>query len=202
MRRFFSFFQKRRFQMRETAQRLGMDFQETDEYGLIAMMKEFKLFKRGYGKKITNIISNKRDIEHADFRIFDYKYVIGGGNSTRAIHQTVFYVHSKKLNLPHLLLKPEGFFSRVNEYFGSQDIDFQAFPVFSKQYTLQGDEPQVRDVMKDHILHFFTIEKDWSLEGLNYLLILYIKNQRFSPEQIEGFYQKGLEVFQLFAEEG
>jgi len=93
---FSNFFQKRRYQMRETAQKLGMEFHNTDEYGLIGMMMDFDLFKKGYSKRITNILSNKKDFEQADVRVFDYRYVIGAGNSTRFIKQTVFYIHSKK----------------------------------------------------------------------------------------------------------
>lgn len=202
MPRFFSFFQKRRHDMRASAEQLGLNFQETDEYGLIGMMRDFELFKRGYGKRISNIISTgKSSIEDPDMRIFDYKYVIGAGNNTRVINQTVFYIHSKKLQLPQLLLKPENFFNRIGIYLGKQDIDFEAFPVFSRQYVVRGDESQVRNTLQDDILHYFTVEKNWSLEGLNYLLVLYVKGKRFKPDQIEWFYKKGQEIYQLFAQE-
>ena len=126
--------------MQETASNLDMQFHIKDEYGLISMMKDFKLFKRGYGKKIRNILSVKRDIEQPDIRIFDYHYVVGGGNSTRRISQTVFYIHSKALNLPEFIIKPEYFFHKVGEWLGMQDINFEAFPDFSKQYLLQGPD--------------------------------------------------------------
>ena len=61
--------------MQETSQKLGMEFNVNDEYGLIAMMKDFELFKKGYGKRINNIMSVKRDFEEADIRVFDYRFI-------------------------------------------------------------------------------------------------------------------------------
>ena len=196
---FFSYFQKRRMEMQETAEKLGLEFRNTDEYGQIAMMKDFQLFKKGYGKRISNILSVKRDFEQADIRVFDYKYVIGAGNSTRKIMQTVFYIHSKELNLPELLIKPEYFFHRIGEFFGMQDIDFEAFPIFSDQYLVQGpDEDLVKAALNEKVLHYFTVEKNWSVEGLNYLMIFYRHGKRIAPAEIEGFYKKGMEIFELF----
>ncbi len=184
--------------MQEAAQNLGMEFQIKDEYGHIGMMRDFKLFKRGYGKTIRNIISVKRDLEKADFRVFDYHYIIGAGNTTRKISQTVFYVHSKELNLPELFMKPEHFFHQIGEFFGMQDINFEAFPVFSKQYLVQGpEEGMIREALSDNFLHYFTIEKKWALEGLNYMLIFYKHGKRVPAEDIEYFYENGLKVFEL-----
>lgn len=199
---FFSFYQKRRSQMQETAQQLGMQYQMRDEYGLIGMMRDFELFKKGYGKRITNILSHKRNLEKDDIRVFDYRFVISSGNSTRSINQTVFYIHSKALNLPQLLLKPEYFFHRIGEYFGMQDIDFEAFPDFSKQYLVQGEEESlVRKTLDDELLHYFTIEKNWSLEGLNYLLVFYKYGKRIPPKEIKVFYKKGMEIFEMLKRE-
>ncbi len=196
---FFSFFQKRRFQMQEAAQKLGMEFRITDEYGLIHMMKDFALFKRGYGKRITNILSNKRDLEHPDIRIFDYRFIVGGGNSTRMIKQTVFYIHSKALNLPEFLIYPERFYHRIGEFLGMQDINFEAYPIFSKQYLVQGpEEDLVRHALNEDILKYFSEEKNWYVEGLNYLFIFYKRGKRIPADQIEAFYKKGIDVFELF----
>ena len=193
-----SYFRKRRNEMQETAAQLNMNFHIKDEYGLINMMKDFKLFKRGYGKKIRNILSNQRDVEQPDIRVFDYHYVVGGGNSTRRISQTVFYIHSKSLALPQFSIKPERFYHQVGEWMGMQDIDFEAFPDFSKQYVLQGPEEElIRKAMPEDFLQFFSVEKNWSVEGLNYLLIFYRSGERIHPKDIELFYSKGMQIFDM-----
>jgi hypothetical protein len=198
--RFFSFLQKRRTELKATADRLGMEFQATDEYGLLNWLKDFDLFKKGYAKRISNILQHPKDIEKPDFRVFDYRYIIGAGNSTRKIQQTVFFVHSKSLNLPQLFMRPEHFFDRVKKYFGNEDINFEAFPVFSKDYYLKGNnEAMIRQEFNDEVLHYFTVNKKWRLEGLNYLLIFYGRGKRIPADQIDWFYEKGMEVYDLFA---
>lgn len=184
--------------MQETATKLGLEFNTSDEYGLIGMMKDFKLFKKGYGKRISNILSIKREIEDNDIRVFDYKYIIGAGNSTRKIMQTVFYIHSKELNLPEFIIKPEYFYHRIGEYFGMQDINFDIFPDFSKHYLVQGpEEDLIRNALNHELLAYLSNEKKWSVEGLNYLLIFYRNGKRIPIEEMEAFYKKGMELFEI-----
>lgn len=198
---FFSYRQKRQSQMQETASKLGMEFKARDEYGLISLLKDFELFKNGHSKRITNMIYRKRDLEKPDIRVFDYRYVISAGNSHRVYKQTVFFIHSKELNLPQLLMKPETFFHRIAEFFGYEDIDFEAFPIFSKEYYLKGpDESLIRKTFDEQLLHYFTVNKNWSLEGLNYLLVFYQKGKRIPPDQIEEFYKKGLKLYEMLKE--
>ena len=169
---------------------------EKDEYGLLSLLKEFKIFRRGHksSKRITNIL-RKVDVERdSKVCIFDYTFVTGGGNSTQRHRQTVFFVNAKDLNLPTFLMKPENFFHRIGQYLGMvDDIDFETHPDFSDQYLLQGQvESFVRDTFHEELLHFFTIEKDWCLEGMNYYLIFYKTGHRIPAEQIRNFYEKGL----------
>ena len=75
--------------MQATADRLNMQFRATDEYGLLNLLKDFELFKRGHGKRVSNIIYHEKDFEQPDFRVFDYRFVVGAGNNTRAIQLSV-----------------------------------------------------------------------------------------------------------------
>jgi len=97
-------------------------------------------------------------------------------------------------------MEPEYFFHRIANFFGINDIDFEEFPEFSKQYLLKSkEEDLLRGKMSNEILHYFTIEKDWCLEGINYYLILYIEEGLFLSQDIPYFYQKGKEIVELFA---
>jgi len=178
---------------------LDMDWREQDEYGLLTLLKGFKLFKTGSSKKITNIL--RRYDLHGDSEvcIFDYSYLASDGKSR--FRQTVFFVNAKDLNLPQFLMKPENFFHKIGQYLNMvDDIDFEAFPEFSDQYLLQGNtEDYVRDTFHHELLHFFTVEKDWCMEGLNYYLIFYRKGNRVPVDQIRNFYEKGLYVYDMLA---
>ncbi|MEL6866576.1 MAG: hypothetical protein AAFP19_19275 [Bacteroidota bacterium] len=188
--------------LKKVAFQLDMDFIPIDEYGFVSMLKDFRLFKYGHSKKITNMMY-KRDVwNQLDVRLFDYRFVIQAGNTPVHHRQSVIFIQSKLLNLPEFLLKPETFFHWVAAKLGMEDIDFEAFPEFSNQYHLTGrDEELIRHQFNKDVLQFFTIEKDWRLEGVNYYLIFYKRRHLFSPEEIKSFYQKGMQLYQMLREQ-
>jgi len=100
-------------------------------------------------------------------------------------------------------MKPENMFHRIGNYLGlSQDIDFKAYPEFSDNYLLQGDdEEMVRHVFGDQVLKHFSIEKDWHLEGVNYYLIFYKHKKRLGHRQIARFYNQGMDLYKMLKEE-
>ena len=196
---FSNLFNKRKNEMSQVADKLDMDFYPEDNSGMIDYLEGFKIFSEGRGKRIKNLMLKVETNTGLDTRIFDYRFVIGGGNSTRVFKQTIFYLHFENLILPNFLMKPEHFFHRVGEFLGSKgDIDFEEFPKFSKQYYLKGQhEEDVRSAFNPDMLHFFTIEKNWSLEGLNNTLLFYRKGKRQSPETIKDFFNKGMLIYKM-----
>lgn len=189
--------------MRGIAEDLDMDFYESGKYGLIDYLQDFKLFSNGRRKKIANLLIKVDGETGLDTRIFDYRFVTGSGKSTTFHKQTVFYLHSPELALPRFLLKPEHFFHKVGFFLGmKKDINFELYPEFSKQYLLKGDqETEVRNTFSDDVLHFFTIEKNWSLEGVNDSLIFYRKRTRQKPEIIKDFHNKGMIIYNMLLNE-
>ena len=185
-------------QLRHIASRLGMQFQEREEWGFMNYLLDFQLFRTGRFRRITNILHKKDDWLQTEIYIFDYKYVRGKGKHRKVKRQTVFFIQSKQLALPQFLMKPETFFHRVGEYLGMQDIDFEEYPVFSNHYLLRGeDENFIRATMSEEVLKFFTVEKNWSLEGVNYYLVLYQKNRLLQPKRIKNFYEKGMDLYKM-----
>lgn len=192
---------RRSNQLAEIAYRMGVDFSPEDDWGLINLLEDFKLFRRGFRKKITNVLRSRDDLLETDLRIFDYQYVISTGKSSRRFRQTVFFADSRKLGLPEFRMKPELFIHKIGALLGFEDINFEAFPEFSRQYYLKSsDEQYLRASMHDGVLRFFSVEKGWRLEGINYYLIFYRKNVLFPPEEISDFYKKGTQLFELFRE--
>ena len=187
----------RRQQLSYVADKLGMSFSATDDYGFLELLADFQLFKKGRYKAISNILRKEDEFGEFDVRIFDYQFKKGRGRSN--IHrQTVFFVQSKKLSLPQILMKPENLFHKIGALLGMQDIDFEEFPDFSNNYLLQGeDEELIRDVMDEKVLKFFSIEKGWYLEGIGYYLVVYKKYKLLGPRQLVKFYNKGLEIHQM-----
>lgn len=191
----------RDIQFEKIAKEFGLSYSYNDEFSLINLLRDFRLLKKGGGGKIMNIIGEKTELYESDFRIFDYQYSIKRGESQVILNQTVFFVQSKNMGLPQFYMEPERFFKKVAKYLKKEDdIDFEAFPQFSDEYWLKGpEEGQIRKAMSEDLLHYFTVEKDWSLEGLNYFLIFYKKGTIIPSTDLMEFYQKGKEIVKMFS---
>lgn len=185
--------------MKNVAFDLSLDYIDKDTKLLLPLLKGFRLFRYGRRKSIRNILYHQDPMLEFKLYIFDYRYVVGSGNNRRVFNQTVFFIQSKKLGLPEFWMKPENFFHKIGEFLKlSQDIDFVDYPQFSKQYRLKGeDEDYIRASMNDQVLHFFTINKNWSLEGVNYYMAFYKKNRIIAPAMIKDFYKKGVHLAKL-----
>jgi hypothetical protein len=181
------------------ARELNMNFSETDDWGLMELLQGFQLFQKGRRQKITNVLHSVDDFLELNISIFDFEYVNGKNNERNTIRQTVFFFRSRALGLPEMYLRPEHFFHRIANYLKlSQDIDFEAFPDFSKQYLLQGeDEDYIRHTMNEQVLQFFTTEKGWTLEAINFFLMFHKHNELLKPWEIKRLFQKGLKLHEM-----
>ena len=180
-------------QLRAVAHRLGMTFSPTESYSNRNLLSDFELFRKGRNRIFTNIMQKADEWLENNIEIFDYQFETGRSSSRRRVAQTVFFIRSKTLGLPQFVLKPESFFDKIASYFGKQDIDFERFPKFSGQYLLQSkDEEYIRFKMTDDILHFFSRETGWHMEGVNFFLVLYKKNHRLRANAIPQLYERGM----------
>ncbi len=193
----------RTLEMQRLASRLGMEYTAKDEWGVQGYLEDFYLFRKGRRRQIRHLLQKKDEFLGTNLYIFDYHFVKGFGKHRRKMAQTVFFIDSKRLGLPQFLMKPENFFHRIGQWLGlKDDIDFVQFPKFSEQYLLQGeDEDFIRFALNPGFLKFFSIEQGWSLEGLNYYLILYRKNKLAKARAIEHLYGTGLHLLQMLAQE-
>lgn len=197
---FWNYQDTRKEEMEVVAKKLGMEFSPTDEWGLHRQLSDFRLFNRGGRKRITNIIRQVDDWHEIETHVFDYKYTISTGKSSRTFKQTVFFVESKKLGLPEFWMEPETFFQKIGNLLGMQDIDFASYPQFSTQYQLKGDDEEfIRMSLNDHFLKFFTIEPGWTLEGINFYMLFYRFDWLLDTTSIAKLYQKGMKVHQMLA---
>ncbi len=191
---------ERAYHMEAIAKRLEMEYSEEDEWGMMELVRDFRLFRRGGRKRVFNILRYSTPLDEVKVSIFDYRFVVSTGKSARRYYQTVFFVQSKELALPEFWMKPEGFFHKVGNLLGMGDINFEEHPEFSDQYYLSGeDEELIRHTFNKDVLHYFTVEKNWCLEGVGYYFILYKRNVLFPPNRIRGMFEKGVELWKRLA---
>jgi hypothetical protein len=186
---------------RQCANDLSWTFKEEGDNGMIKWLLDFNLFKQGMSKKIKPlIILDRGDMEFT--AVFDYAYTISTGKTSHTFRQTVYFRYSKALALPHFVMVPEKWYHQIGVLFGMQDIDFIEYPIFSKNYLLQGKD---EDYIRHHFNHpemvrFFDRQKHYSLEGVNYLMVLYVHNMVMPQKLISGLSHIGNTLHNYFTE--
>ena len=186
--------------MEDVSKWMKMTYHVQDEWGLMSKLLDFELFRTGRQKTIFNLLEWKDAFMEEQVYIFDYAYTRGSGKSKKRYMQTVFFMNSKFLGLPEFLMKPETFFHKIGQYLGLQDdIDFIEHEKFSEQYLLQSDdEARLRSLMNKEILHFFTVEQNWTLEGIGYFMVFYKNDRLLSPATVKHFYSRGMALYDQF----
>jgi hypothetical protein len=159
--------------------------------------QRFQLFSKGHSKKIKNEMSGSRN--GMDVSVFGYQYTVGHGKNSNTYTQTVVSMTCSSLNLPIFELKPENTFHKIGQVFGYQDIDFEAFPNFSKNYLLRGSsESKIRQLFTPNIIRFFEKNKNTFIEAEKDTLIFYQSSKRCKPEEIAQFVDEGQRIQALF----
>jgi hypothetical protein len=180
-------------QFRRVASKLDMDYTYQDEWGLQPLLRDFRLFRRGWRGKIHHVLTQQASLNEWRTHIFDYRYLKWSGKHTRRVEQTVFFLESKELGLPDFYLEPEHFFHKIGEALKlTRDIDFEQYTDFSYHYRLTGeDESYIRQKFGDRLLRYFNVERGWTMEGVGYFLVLYKRGQVLSPQKVEELYRAG-----------
>ncbi len=175
----------------------GLEYKERDTSGLVQQLRQFRLFKRGSRKIISNVVY--KNLTHGVLSQFDYQYTISTGKTTVTYRQTVFFIESKDLSLPQFYQKPEDFFTRLTSLLGFQDIDFANFKEYSQKFHLVGEyESVIRFYFSESVLQLLSRLKNIYMEGMNYYFILYDPGALQSPEDMKEFLNLGVKLFELF----
>jgi len=198
---------KRREAFRAIAESLNMSFSKKDP-GLLKRLEHFQLFSKGHGRKITNAMQGKT--RSVSVTIFDYDYRLGGNRtaggsytSSNVTSQTVIAFQSPKLNLPVFILRPEHLLDKLGNLLGYEDMNFDSYPGFSKEYRLQGrDEAALQELFTRDVLDYFQEHDGLYVEGGAERLIFYRWPGTVSPEKIRDFMEQGFTVFNFFKRNG
>jgi len=191
--------QQRRDQLQAVAGRMGFAFSAGADAGLLGRVSDFALCSKGMWRTVDSVM--QRRIHDIDVTLFDYRYTTSSGKHHRTHSQTVALFETDRLRLPRFALCPQHFFHRIASALGSQDIDFEAHPVFSESYRLQGaDEEAIRRLFDEEALLYYTRHPDLHTEGDGRRLIVYRGRSRVEPQQMEAFLEQGLDVLDAFME--
>jgi hypothetical protein len=177
------------------AQNWGWQYLENPQGTLQPTLWQLNLFNKGRNRRFYTCIQGQR--YGVKILMGDYRYVTGSGKNRHSHNQTVVVLESDTLQIPSFLLMPEDIFHKIGNLFGYHDIDFDAYPDFSKRYLLRGsDEASIRERFNDGILRFYQSQKNICTEGFGSLLIFYRDHQSLPLDQWASFVDEALRAYQ------
>jgi hypothetical protein len=162
---------RRRDQLHTFAAARGFTFMAEDLLGLRDRMGVFALMRRGHSKKVRHVLIG--DHGGRQIILFEYVYVTGGGKDSHT-HTQYCCTWQAPAAVSRLMVRPEGFFDRIGDWFTGKDIDFPDDPAFSDAYVVSGDdEAEVRGLLTPAVREFAMRNSLESLEMVGDLALLY-----------------------------
>lgn len=188
---------KRIEELRKAAEELSFDFEPKGDAALMGALRSFNLFSQGHSRALTNLLRGRtQDLEVA---IFDYRYVTGSGKHRHTWNHSVVCFRFVGTVLPAFSLRPEHMGHKIGQWFGSQDIDFDSHPTFSRKYLLRGsNEAAIRGAFNEKVLDYYEGKSGLCTEGAGNALLFYREGTRVRPEGVRALMEEGFEVLGLF----
>lgn len=146
---------KRRKELAAWAAANGLQYRDTKD-GSFDERFPFSCLKQGTGRYAYNLMDGTRD--ERGILAFDYHYETHSTDSKgrRQTHHHHFsaVILDTRLPLKPLFMRPEGFFDKVTEFFGYDDIDFESAEFSRKFYVKSPDKRWAFDVIHQETMEF------------------------------------------------
>ncbi|MBX3373029.1 MAG: hypothetical protein KF817_04285 [Phycisphaeraceae bacterium] len=113
----------------------------------------------------------------ADLRVYvgDFSTVVQSGKSAARIAQTVAIIEVPGTRLPEFRVSTETILHRLGSALGMQDIDFDAYPEFSRTRSLRGpDEAAIRACFTPEVVEAIErFDRETTVESIGHRLLVY-----------------------------
>ncbi len=157
---------KRREAFQLIALQLGCRFYPDKDYSFAKRYGFLEHMDDGHKRYVFNRISG--EIEGQGMNLFDYHYETYSTDSKgrRTTHHHYFSIFTLSLpgRFPELNIEREGFFSKIGQALGFDDIDFESVE-FSKRYKVKSDEKKFAyDFCNAQMIDFLLRQRDLIIE--------------------------------------
>lgn len=190
---------KRRKRLAAWARRGNFSFTPSKDYGFDERFPGFDCLDEGSSRYAFNIASGERD--DRSVLCFDYHYETYSRDSKgrRTTHHHYFSAVILGTNVPlkQLFLRPEGFFDKIKEFVGFDDIDFESAEFSRRFYVKAPDRRWAYDVIHQRTMEFLLESPKFSIELDRRHVILY-RSSRFSEEDFEDAIRVGSGILDRF----
>jgi hypothetical protein len=172
---------KRREAMAVLAAKLGLHFAPHKDRTLARRYQFLDKLRVGQERYAYNILSG--EYQGHGVTLFDYHYRTGSGKNTQH-HNISFFILQLPAAFPELVIGPEGFFSKIAQAIGYDDIDFESHE-FSRKFCVRSpDKKFAYDVCNARMIEYLLSNPDLTIEIESGSLAISF-GSRLSPELIE-----------------
>ena len=177
---------KRREAMATLAARLGLSFEPNKNWDIARRYCFLDKLRAGSNRYAFNILSGNyqgHDVTVFDYHCETYTTDSKGHRQTHHHYFSCFILHLPAL-FPELLIGPEGFFSKIAQALGYDDIDFESHEFSRKFCVRSADKKFAYDVCNARMIEYLLSNTDLTIEIEGNALAVSFSSQ-LSPEHIE-----------------
>lgn len=188
---------KRREAYAEYSLTRGFTYEPQRADGASRFRDAFEVFKQGGKDSWRNAITGTKN--RAPFTAFEYVWHTGSGKSRHTHVVSGLIWERDDVSLPTFTLMPEGWFSRLGDWFSKRDIDFVESPEFSQVYQLKGpDEPAIRQLFTADLRRFFEATPNQKVNGGGRFLFWWSDKALPAPDKLDEWLELGDHVRRRF----
>jgi len=185
--------EKRRQAMRDLAAKLGLSFYIGKDKNIARQYEFLDKLRQGHNRYAKNILYGK--YRGHEVKVFDYHYQTGSGKNTHHYHFS-FFILQMPMVFPELKIGPEGFFSKIGQSLGYDDIDFESHE-FSRKFCIRSkDKKFAYDFCNAQMIEYLLSNSDLNIE-LEHNCLAISFSRRLAPENIEPNLERLLQIRSL-----
>jgi hypothetical protein len=189
---------KRRTAMGVLAEQLGLQFDAERNYGMAKQYAFLDKLRQGENRYAYNIMNGR--LQGHDVAAFDYHYETHStdskGNRQTHHHHFSFFILTLGKFFPELTIAKEGFFSKIAQAVGFDDIDFESHE-FSKRFAVRSkDKKFAYDFCNAQMIDYLLGHPDINIEVDQDSLALGF-NRCLKVEEIEPHLNQLVEIREL-----
>jgi hypothetical protein len=157
---------KRRDAMSMLAERLGLQFSSERNYNMAKQYAFLDKLRQGQNRYAYNIMNGR--FQGHDAAAFDYHYETHStdskGRRQTQHHHFSFFILTLGKHFPELTIAKEGFFSKIAQAVGFDDIDFESHE-FSKRFAVRSKEKKFAyDFCNAQMIDYLLDQPDINIE--------------------------------------
>jgi hypothetical protein len=178
---------KRREAMAALAARLGLRFDPNKSWDIAQRYRFLDKLRSGSNRYAFNILSG--GYQGHDVSLFDYHYETHStdskGHRQTHHHYFSFFILHLPASFPELIIGSEGFFSKIAQALGYDDIDFESHEFSRKFCVRSADKKFAYDVCNARMIEYLLSNPDLTIEiEADALAISF--GSRLTPQLIEA----------------